>query len=516
MTGRPIRDLAAAAGTAIALALATPAFAATYGLQIGVNDYIGRSNDLGGAVNDAEDIAAALRNAGAVEVVVLTDAAATKDAIEAEWRRLVATAAPGDTIVFSFAGHGSQEPEPEGRRGEGDGLNESFVLAGYQSIGEASRERIVDDEVFAWLSLAEDRGIEVIFVADSCHSGTMYRAIEAPGVRYRLGNFEPPTETDLPEQRYAEIEETDFARVTFIGATQEDRLTPELIIDGVPRGALSWAFARAIEGAADRDGDGAITQFELLDYLIPAVEVQAQHQQTPSILPFSPEPKRLLTIGTSSDTAVLTPRSAPVLRVFAPEAWELPAIAGIERVSAREDADLIWSENGNVDHAIAGRVAVDVDQDAISGLLEKWTALGTLQGIAADLPFAMRLLNGNFVHLPGEVLTIELAGAARPYLTLFNLAPNGRVELLLPADGDDALVDWRGVDTSVQVRVADPPYGGEHLIAILTDEPALSLHAALGSMAERRDSTGLASLIAAFADANDIQAGILGIYTAAE
>jgi len=32
--------------------------------------------------------------------------------------------------------------------------------------------------------------------------------------------------------------EADFQRVTFVGASQEDRVTPELIIDGVPRGAF--------------------------------------------------------------------------------------------------------------------------------------------------------------------------------------------------------------------------------------------------------------------------------------
>jgi len=106
--------------------------------------------------------------------------------------------------------------------------------------------------------------------------------------------------------------------------------------------------------------------------------------------------------------------------------------------------------------------------------------------------------------------------AERPYLTLFNLAPNGRVELLLPADREDARSNWVNVETSIQVQVADPPYGGEHLVAILTDEPALALQAALETMSGSRDSSGLSALISRFAETTAFQAGILGIYTAGD
>ena len=203
-----------------AVLFAGTASAATYGLAIGIDDYIGRSNDLAGAVNDAQDIAAALQGAGATEVVLLIDAAASKAAIEQAWLRLVETAAPGDTIVLSYAGHGAQEPEPPGRSGEADGLNETFILGGYQSIGAAAAKRIIDDEIFAWLRLAEDRGLEVIFVADSCFSGTMYRAVAGPQLRSRNGEFDAPEGVDQLmqiDQQYAAIRESDFTPVTFIG-----------------------------------------------------------------------------------------------------------------------------------------------------------------------------------------------------------------------------------------------------------------------------------------------------------
>ncbi|MEO8666887.1 MAG: caspase family protein, partial [Bauldia sp.] len=168
---------------------AVPAHAADalYGLIVGIDDYLGTVNDLQGAVNDAAGIAAALRAAGADEVIELHDGQATKAAIRAGWQKLVAKAEPSDTIVFSYAGHGGQEPEPPGRHGEADGLNENFLLAGYQGEGPGSLERIVDDEMYEWLKEADNKGIEVVLVADSCHSGTMFRSAGSKTIRYRTG-----------------------------------------------------------------------------------------------------------------------------------------------------------------------------------------------------------------------------------------------------------------------------------------------------------------------------------------
>ena len=99
--------------------MAAPASAAElYGLVVGIDDYVGEGNDLDGAANDAADVAQSLTRAGAKEVVRLVNAEATKERIFAAWEDLTAKAQPGDTIVFTYAGHGSQEPEPKGRHDE--------------------------------------------------------------------------------------------------------------------------------------------------------------------------------------------------------------------------------------------------------------------------------------------------------------------------------------------------------------------------------------------------------------
>ena len=109
------RSLSAALASLLFFAVAAPASAAElYGLVVGIDDYVGEGNDLDGAANDAADVAQSLTRAGAKEVVRLVNAEATKERIFAAWEDLTAKAQPGDTIVFTYAGHGSQEPEPKG------------------------------------------------------------------------------------------------------------------------------------------------------------------------------------------------------------------------------------------------------------------------------------------------------------------------------------------------------------------------------------------------------------------
>ena len=280
-------------------AIAAPAGAGElYGLVVGTDDYVGTANDLDGAANDANDIAKSLTGAGAKEVVRLINDDASKDGIVAAWEGLVAKAKAGDTIVFSYAGHGGQEPEPKGRHDEADGLNENFLLGRFIPVGPATRERILDDEVFGWMQEADKKGVKVVFVADSCHSGGMERSASAPGVRFR--KMDTPTiagdQLKLPPPEISKLTEDDFANVTFVGAVAEDKLTPEVTIDGRKRGALSWAFARALEGRADKDGDGQVSELELLGYVVPAVHAQVESQQTPQVLPLRARSVQLMTL----------------------------------------------------------------------------------------------------------------------------------------------------------------------------------------------------------------------------
>lgn len=524
---RGVRSVPIRFAAALALSLALPAGGARaapalYGLTIGIDDYPGVRNDLEGAVNDAEDIAGALRAAGAREVVTLLDGAASKQAIREAWDALVGKASKGDTIVFSYAGHGGQEPEPPGRGQEEDGLNENFLLAGFQPQGPGSLERIVDDEIFEWLKRADGKGVRVVFIADSCHSGSMHRSARAEGVRFRNGSFGALTEDRLrlPPPEMARLTEDDYQYVTFVSATTDDRQTPEVEIDGRKRGALSWAVARAFEGRADYNGDGEVTQLELLGYLVPAVHAQVESQQTPQVAPARARSTSLFAVGAPEKTAARVTASAggQVLHIAVEGggAGRLSGLRSIEVVERKTNADLVWYQNtATVEHVVGGTVAEHVGNKEILPVAVKWAALKWLKSRAALNPVSVALPNGNKRYERGDIVAVEISGAKYPYLTMFNLPPDGRVEFFIPDERNkrEDVKDWRGETITESFKVSDPPFGAEHLIAIFSEDVLTDLHVALRSMGTAAKAGPLRAALEQYLENKSYQVGVLDIYT---
>ena len=98
----------AAVGPAPTL-LPAPAAGGTglWAVVVGISDYAGQSHDLLYARNDADDMVAALRQAGqpAAQRAVLTDGHATAATIRSALDWLTANAGPNATAVVYFAGH---------------------------------------------------------------------------------------------------------------------------------------------------------------------------------------------------------------------------------------------------------------------------------------------------------------------------------------------------------------------------------------------------------------------------
>jgi hypothetical protein len=491
-----------------------------YGLVIGIDDYIGTANDLEGAVNDARDVANALAGAGAREVVHLYNDDATKDRIVAEWEDLVGKAKAGDTIVFSYAGHGGQEPEPPGRHDEADGLNENFLLGHFAPSGPGTRERILDDEVFEWMQEADKKKIKVVFVADSCHSGGMERSASAPGVRFRKMTVPAITQDQLtlPPPEVSKLTEDDFENVTFVAAVSEDKLTPEVTIEGQKRGALSWSFARALEGRADKDGDGEVSELELLSFIVPSVHALVESQQTPSVLPLRARSVPLLTLREAK-----APGAAPAggnlklkLAVEGGDASALAELPYVEIVADKAQADLVWSAaSGKVEHVVGGVVAENVDAAAIKGVVSKWAALKWLNHQAALAPLPASLASGNQRYAVGDVVQVDIKGAKYPHLTMFNLPPDGHVEFFIPdpAKPAEAAKDWSRDPIHEQFKVDKPPYGAEHMVAIFSKDDLADLHAALASMTTPARAEALRPMLEQALAGQDVQIGVLDIYT---
>ena len=108
---------------------------------------------------------------------MLLDEQATRDGLIRAFRRTFADAGPGDTAVFYYSGHGSQqEAPPEHLVFEPDGLDETLVLHDSRADGGYD---LADVELGALVREITARGAHVFVVLDCCHSGSGLR--EADG-----------------------------------------------------------------------------------------------------------------------------------------------------------------------------------------------------------------------------------------------------------------------------------------------------------------------------------------------
>jgi metacaspase-1 len=160
-------------------------------LCIGINDYPGTDSDLSGCVNDANDWGAALKARG-FAVTKMLDSAATGQAMRAAIAQVIGKAASGDLVVLQYSGHGSYVPDDDGD--EPDGTDECLCPYDIQSKGP-----LTDDEL-AELFAARAYGVKVVFLSDSCHSGTVARfapittppAVKGKSPPVRKVRFLPP------------------------------------------------------------------------------------------------------------------------------------------------------------------------------------------------------------------------------------------------------------------------------------------------------------------------------------
>lgn len=496
----------------------SPAIAATSALVVGIDVYP-HEVSLDGAVKDARDVAQALKTANVGTVHEFINGQATKDAIRAAWLQLVAAATKGDTIIFTYAGHGAQMPELIAGS-EADGLDEFLELPGFDRsrAEETSKEIIVDNELSAWFAEAEARGVQVLFVSDSCYSGGMNRSISgkmrlAPAVRAKLP---PPSQEAVSG---AAVKDADLSQVTVLAASLESQPTPEVVIEGEPRGALSWSFARALEGAADRDGDGMISRIELEDYVFSNVKLQSEALQVPNFTPQVPRSDReiVLSLPRSATLAAGNGEAAPGLSKKLKPARDMgwrgtlalsvagpaPKLdnAGGSGVPYRWDAasGTFYTPNGDV----AGE---HIAADMVQGVVDKFILLDFLKVLAAQNPGKVSLTPVKDIYSAGDRLTFDAPQSGYPNTLVFNLANTGEVQLL------DAQIAGSG---SHVFKLRDlevvKPFGADHLVVVSTHAQIDAVAAVLASPGV--DASTFLRLLEERLDGTDSAVAIQPLYT---
>jgi len=511
-------------GLPLSSGLAAPSGRSIRAMAVGIDKYA-YENNLRGAVNDAKDIAEALR-ALTPEVVTLLDAQATREGILSGLRRMLDESKAGDAVVFAYAGHGGHEPAS----GAAGATEEVLVLAGFTPAPPGVAERLRGAELVELFGSAGMRGVDVVFVADACFSGGLVRPFDTRSVMlptrgpkdeiYELIDDPlPPLRSrslDEPSESLGETAGKTRAKMPhfiFLSAALQSEECPEAMIDGHPRGALSWAFARVLRGAATTSPKGELHLGEFRSFVVENVRMQTGTRQTPDVLP-ADDPTRVILKTASAGKAPAAAAVPETVRLFLLGGTN-GAGSGLDRVTlvkTAEEAELTWDlarqeiiENGDV-------TAEGVGARKLQDVIDKAVAIRLLRGMKPQKPLSMRLLPADKRFTAGEQITFTVDGREGPNLILFNLASDNEFEFQFPRGSENPRPPLdRPIELALKVT---PPFGADHLVAIASPDDLADLAAQLRELDGRRAGREAALLIAEGLRDRRWQLGIQPLFTA--
>lgn len=134
-------------------------------LCLGINDYPGTGNDLSGCVPDANNWASYFKDDLKFDnVTTLFNNQVISRAFVDDIFNKFSVAKAGDLIVISYSGHGSSVRDLDGD--EADGRDETLCF----------HDRNYTDDELRNLFNKKPNGVKLVFLSDSCHSGTVTRS----------------------------------------------------------------------------------------------------------------------------------------------------------------------------------------------------------------------------------------------------------------------------------------------------------------------------------------------------
>jgi len=519
---------------------------------------------LRGAVADARDIEQTLRSQGVRDVTALYDAAADRTTVMRTLDQLLQRSQSGDLVVLSIAGHGVQEPERI-KGSQPDGFDNVFVLAGFNpKTGAGTQQRIIGTEFNHVIKQFEAKGTYVLFVADACYGGGLAREIDprademsyrqAPRYVLTVDNLQP-----ISTAGDAFLSDIDFERTSFLAAVDRNTKAPEVRIPGVPgfRGALSYAVARAFEGAADQNRDRRVSQMELFTYVRQvAYQLSDQRQQVvtagpslqaggsdvvfeqtrgvvmldavqpPGARPQTPPPQPPAASALSNLQTARPPASPPAPPTGAtPLAAVRIAVLGNQRdllanlearearfevVGTKDNPDLIWDPASLDVLTGADVVARGIDRAALASVIDRVAAVNAFKRLAAKGPQPVRILPDDKVHRRDERVDVQVSGIAQRSLVMFNIAGDGTVQDLYPKGSDKRIIDTP--DFKLKMAVSEP-FGADQVVAISSTQRLGDLEEALKKVSQLRKAVEILKLVERLAPA-DARIGATGLYTA--
>lgn len=503
-------------------------------------------SDLAGPENDLQAMEALIRAQGATDIIVLRNDGVSRTTVETALHALGLRAKPGDWIFFYYTGHGAlAEAAVKGTR---DGDTDQFVpLPGFDPDHEDPERYIVDKDFYTWLSRYVPRTVQVMMMADTCHSGTMHRSIR-PGAmamtpRLTLG-ARNVTLGSRPAPRFAsvltgsgahgsEAAREDLPNLFYIAAAKDDQVAWEnaLPVEGAPaRGFLTWSFEQGLTqpGAdqksvlADQNADGRVSFGELAGYLDTQVRMlSGQRQESNSVIPPGRQDQILFGAVPAPPVA---PAPSPLPGLYVADMKARASVSGDRPwriLTQPTGADFVWdAPAGTISRRTGDIVAEKVATPAqVRGVIDKWAAMEALRPYLTEK--TARLMIGpqenGARYSAGAPVTLTLmqpeTGPAIPagdrYATVFNVASDGTVQRLYPIDASDGVGKLApGQSLPIIENVVTAPYGADHVVAIVTPRPPEQLRLLLRTIDNQRAADRLVAPIKALLAATPGQASL--------
>ncbi|MCB9275692.1 MAG: caspase family protein [Lewinellaceae bacterium] len=233
-----------------------------YALLAGIGQYRPPVPPLAGCTDDVGQIAAYLQESTSdfqLSLQLLKDEAATKAGIVQGFQSFLGQAGPGDTALFYYSGHGTQEEAGPGLwRFETDGKLEALVC--YDSIleveGGATYNLLADKELRYLIHQLSRKGANIVTIFDCCHAGDNTRndhvALLQQGIRQR--RYHPPRLSKACPAR-------PWEQFLFAEAISPEQLKTRPLPEVLPIGPhIQLAACRSNQSAYEKDGSGAFTK----------------------------------------------------------------------------------------------------------------------------------------------------------------------------------------------------------------------------------------------------------------
>ena len=177
---------------------------------------------------------------------------------------LVSGAKAGDSLWFSYSGHGSNQRDSlSKRKDETDALDETIVPLDYKTAGQ-----IIDDDLRDIVD-SVPAGVRITWISDSCHSASIvdlpYGYEDASICRKRP---QPKTyvsddwATKTTTSKFKQYKDT-AADILVISGCRDNSVSSDSWEDGKPCGAMTYSLLKSLRNA-EKSGKSVISVQRLL------------------------------------------------------------------------------------------------------------------------------------------------------------------------------------------------------------------------------------------------------------